>query len=343
MSAIGRAFGILPALILATLVLATLPGLAGTLETVRQRGALVCGVNQGLLGFSEQRPDGSWAGFDVDFCRAVAAVVLEDPAKVQFVPLSATERFEALKAGRVDLLSRNSTWTLEREAGLGLLFVGINFHDGQGFMVRRDSKTVSALELNKARICVQAGTTNAVGVGEFLTNNSITATVVTLPDGPTTIKAFESGACDTMTADNSGLFAERLRLARASEAVILPDIISKEPLGPVVRNDDLAWFNLVKWINFALINAEELGITAQNVAQARNSAKPDVRRFVGAEGELGRKLGVSADWAARAVAAVGNYGEIYERNVGTKSRLGIPRGLNHLWSEGGILFAPPLR
>jgi general L-amino acid transport system substrate-binding protein len=326
-----------------TVLAATVPAGAGTLDDVRARGTLTCGVSTGLLGFSEQKPDGSWAGFDVDFCRAVAAVIFGDPGKVRYVPLSATVRFEALKAGQVDLLSRNSTWTLDREAGLGLLFAGVNFYDGQGFMVRRENKAITALELTKASVCVQAGTTAALGVGEFFTTNSITAEIKTFPDGPSTLKGFESGACDVMTADNSGLFAERLRLARASEATILPDIISKEPLGPVVRNDDVRWYTLIRWINFALINAEELGINTANIADAKRSTKPDVRRFMGVEGDLGSKMGVTADWAARAVAAVGNYGEVYERNVGTRSRLGIPRGLNQLWSEGGILYAPPIR
>lgn len=327
-----------------TLLAATLPALSGTLDEVRKRGSLSCGVSMGLLGFSEQKPDGSWAGFDVDFCRALAAVIFDDPRKVTFQPLSALDRFDALKSGRIDILSRNSTWTLEREAGLGLLFAGVNFYDGQGFMIRRDNKAVSALELNRARVCVQAGTTNALGASEFFTTNSITAELKTYPDGPSTLRGFESGECEVMTADNSGLFAERLRLARASEAVILPDIVSKEPLGPVVRNDDVRWYTLVKWVNFALINAEELGVTSANVGEAKRSAKPDVRRFMGVDGaDLGPKLGVTADWAARAVAAVGNYGEIYERNVGSKSRLGIPRGLNQLWSEGGILYAPPIR
>lgn len=327
-----------------TFLAATLPAFAGTLDEVRKRGSLACGVSMGLLGFSEQKPDGSWAGFDVDFCRALAAVIFNDPKKVTFQPLSALERFDALKAGKVDILARNSTWTLDREAGLGLLFAGVSFYDGQGFMVRRDNKAVSALELNRTRICVQAGTTNAQGASEFFATNSITAEIRTYPDGPATLKGFESGECDAMTADNSGLFAERLRLARSSEAVILPDIISKEPLGPVVRNDDVRWYTLVRWVNFALINAEELGVTSTNVGEAQRSTKPDVRRFIGVEaGDLGPKLGVTADWAARAVAAVGNYGEIYERNVGSKSRLAIPRGLNQLWNEGGILYAPPIR
>jgi general L-amino acid transport system substrate-binding protein len=319
------------------------PTAAATLDSVRQRGELICGVSQGLFGFSERKADGTWTGFDVDVCRAIAAAVLADPAKVSFLPLSASERFIALREGKIDVLSRNSTWTLEREAGLGLLFAGINFHDGQGFMVHRDLKVTSALELNNAKVCVQAGTTGQALVSDYFGANSMTVTVRAYPDAASTLRAFESRDCNVMTTDNSGLFAERLRLSRPGDAVILPDIISKEPLGPVTRADDVAWYNLVKWVNFALINAEELGISSTNIPEAQKSVKPEVRRFVGADGDLGRMLGLSADWAVRAVAAVGNYGEIYERNIGTGSRLGIPRGLNQLWNQGGILFAPPVR
>jgi general L-amino acid transport system substrate-binding protein len=319
------------------------PAAAATVDSVRQRGELICGVSQGLFGFSERKADGTWTGFDVDVCRAIAAAVLADPAKVSFLPLSASERFIALREGKIDVLSRNSTWTLEREAGLGLLFAGVNFHDGQGFMVHRDLKVTSALELNDAKVCVQAGTTGQALVSDYFGANSMTVTVRAYPDAASTLRAFESRDCNVMTTDNSGLFAERLRLARPGDAVILPDIISKEPLGPVTRADDVAWYNLVKWVNFALINAEELGISSTNIPEAQKSVKPEVRRFVGTDGDLGRMLGLSADWAVRAVAAVGNYGEIYERNVGTGSRLGIPRGLNQLWNQGGILFAPPVR
>ena len=265
------------------------------------------------------------------------------PPRCSFVPLSASERFVALREGKIDVLSRNSTWTLEREAGLGLLFAGINFHDGQGFMVHRDLKVTSALELNDAKVCVQAGTTGQALVSDYFSANSMTVTVRAYPDAASTLRAFESRDCNVMTTDNSGLFAERLKLSRPGDAVILPDIISKEPLGPVTRADDVAWYNIVKWVNFALINAEELGISSTNIPEAQRSVKPEVRRFVGTDGDLGRMLGLSADWAVRAVAAVGNYGEIYERNVGTGSRLGIPRGLNQLWNQGGILFAPPVR
>jgi general L-amino acid transport system substrate-binding protein len=314
-----------------------------TLEQVRQRGALNCGVSQGLFGFSERRADGGWAGFDVDFCRAVAAVVLGDAQKVAFVPLSAAERFDALRQGRIDLLSRNTTWTLQREAEFGLLFSAVMFHDGQGFMTHRDLNITSALELDKRKLCVQAGTTAQVTVGEFFAANSMTVEVRTYPDAARTLAAFKARECDIMTTDNSGLFAERLKLQEPQDAVILPDIVSKEPLGPVTRADDIRWHNIVKWIGFALINAEEIGVNSSNVADAQKSVKPEVRRFTGAEGGLGPMLGLPADWALKAVAAVGNYAEIYERNVGTGSRLGIPRGLNQLWSNGGILFAPPIR
>lgn len=316
---------------------------AGTLDQVRQRGSLTCGVSTGLYGFSERNANGTWSGFDVDFCRAVAAAIFNDPAKVTFVPLSATERFEALKQGKIDLLSRNSTWTLEREAGLGLLFAGVNFYDGQGFMVRRDRNLTSVLELDKAKVCVQAGTSGQGALVDFFRANSMTIEERTYPDAGSTLRAFEARECDAMTTDSSGLFAERLKLAKPGEMMILPDIISKEPLGPVTRADDIAWFNVVKWINFALINAEELGVSTATAGDAGKSSKPDVRRLAGTEGDLGRKLGLENDWALRAVKAVGNYAEIYERNVGTGSRLGIPRGLNQLWSHGGILYAPPVR
>jgi general L-amino acid transport system substrate-binding protein len=315
----------------------------GTLEQVRQRGMLNCGVSTGLIGFSNHGASGQWAGFDVDFCKAVAAAVLGDPARVAYVPLSAAERFDALRQGRIDVLSRNSTWTLQREAELGLLFAGVIFHDGQGFMVKRSLNIASALDLDKRKVCVQAGTTAQATVGEFFQANSMTAEVIVLPDAAATLAAFAEGRCDVMTTDNSGLFAERLKLPRPQDAVVLPDIVAKEPLGPVTRADDVRWHNVVKWVAFALINAEELGVASTNIEEAKRSAKPEVRRFAGTDGGLGPMLGLPPDWALKVVAAVGNYAEIYERNVGTGSPLGIPRGLNQLWINGGILFAPPMR
>jgi general L-amino acid transport system substrate-binding protein len=337
---LGRLLALLAA---AALAISSAPAQAQTLEQVRQRGALNCGVSTGLIGFSDRGADGAWTGFDVDFCRAVAAAVLGDPAKVSFTPLSAAERFDALRQGRIDVLSRNTTWTLQREAELGLIFAGALFHDGQGFMVRRALNVASALELGGRKVCVQAGTTSVGVAADFFRANSMQVDLVTHSDAAATLAAFASGACDAMTTDNSGLFAERLKLARPADAHILPDIVSKEPLGPVTRADDLHWHMVVKWVAFALVNAEELGVTTGNAAEAARSQRPEVRRFAGAEGGLGRMLRLSDDWALRAVAAVGNYQEIYERNVGTGSRLGIPRGLNQLWSEGGILFAPPMR
>ncbi len=322
---------------------AALPAAAGTLDDVRARGTLSCGVNQGLQGFAMADATGAWSGFDVDFCRALAAGVLGDPDKVSFVPLSASERFGALSDGRIDVLSRNSTWTLDREASLGLLFTGTTYYDGQGFMIRAGREVISALELDGSAVCVEEGTTSRLNLADFFRANSMTYTEKAFASSAEALAGFETGDCDVITRDQSALYAERLKLKDPASAVILPDVISKEPLGPAVRADDPAWFNVVKWVGFALVNAEELGITSSNLDEAMASARPDVRRFTGAEGDLGAQLGLEPGWAMRAVKAVGNYGEIYERNVGTRSPLGVPRGLNHLWNLGGILYAPPLR
>jgi general L-amino acid transport system substrate-binding protein len=321
----------------------SLPAAAGTLDTVKQRGVLQCGVSEGLAGFSDKDAAGKWSGFDVDFCRAVAGAIFNDPAKVSFVPLSASERFDALRDGKVDLLSRNTTWTLEREAGLGLSFAGINYHDGQGFMVMRAMNVTSALELDGAKVCVEAGTTTQANLGDFFRANMMKYEERAHPKSADALAAFQAGDCNVLTRDHSALYAERLKLAKPGDAIILPDVISKEPLGPVTRADDFAWFNIVKWVNFALVNGEELGVTSKNAKEATTSAKPDVRRFTGAEAGLGKLLGLDDGWALRAVQASGNYAEIYERNLGVSSRLGIPRGLNQLWNMGGILYAPPLR
>lgn len=323
--------------------LAGAPAGAGTLETVKQRGTLQCGVSEGVTGFSEKDGQGRWAGFDVDFCRAVAAAVLGDAQKVAFTPLSASQRFEALKAGKVDLLARNSTWTLAREAELGLAFAGISYHDGQGFLAKRSLGVDDALALDKAKICVETGTTTQLNLADFFRANSMTYEEKAFPSAAEAFSAFQSGQCDVLTRDQSALHGERLRLARPADAVVLPDVISKEPLGPVVRSDDFPWFTVVKWVNFALVNAEELGISADAVDAALASQKPEVRRLTGREGGFGKALGLDADWAIRAVKATGNYAEIYERNLGTASKLAIPRGLNQLWNRGGVLYAPPLR
>jgi general L-amino acid transport system substrate-binding protein len=316
---------------------------AGTLDAVKQRGALICGVSEGLGGFSDRDAGGAWAGFDVDFCRAVAAAIFDDPQKAQFVPLSTTERFDALRAGKVDVLSRNSTWTLEREAGQGILFAGIDYHDGQAFMLLRHPKVESALELDGVSVCLQDGTTTRPNLADFFRANSLTYKEVIVSGPDEAIARLENGACDAYTTDESALYVVRLSLKKPSEATILPDVISKEPLGPAVRADDVAWFNIVKWTLYALIDAEELGVGKTTLDEAAKSEKPEVRRLIGAEGEFGQSLGLTNDWALRALRAVGNYGEIFERNLGAHSRYGIPRGLNQLWASGGILYAPPLR
>jgi general L-amino acid transport system substrate-binding protein len=323
-------------------LIATAAG-AATLDVVKQRGSLVCGVSQGLPGFSDHDAQGKWSGFDVDFCRAVATAIFNDPDKVSFVPLTTSERFDALRGGKIDLLSRNSTWTFDRELSLGLLFAAITYHDGQGFMVLRKPGIVSALELDKSSVCVQKDTTSELNLADFFRANSMTYTEHAFDTAAEVIKALEGGECDVFTTDQSALYAERLVLSNPSAAEILPDIISKEPLGPAVRADDIAWYNLVKWVAFALVNAEELGISSARVDEALASTKPNVRRFTGAEGDFGVKLGLDNAWAIHAVAKVGNYAEIFERNVGSGSKLAIPRGLNQLWSMGGILYAPPLR
>ncbi|MBS9478522.1 amino acid ABC transporter substrate-binding protein [Ancylobacter radicis] len=316
---------------------------ADTLADVKARGTLKCGVSQGLEGFSAKDDKGQWTGFDVDFCRAVAASVLGDAAKVDYVPLSAEARFPALQKGEVDLLSRNSTWTLQREADLKLMFAGISYYDGQGFMVPAAKNVMGALELNNSKVCTQRGTTSALNAQDYFRQNKMTLELIELPTVDEVVKAYADGRCDVLTTDVSQLYALRLKLAKPADHIVLPDVISKEPLGPVVRQGDDAWLNVVKWNLFALLNAEELGISQPTLDQALSSQKPDVKRFVGTDGSYGEQLGLTKDWAVRIVKSVGNYGEVFERNIGTSSKLGIPRGINQLWSMGGIQYAPPIR
>ncbi|MFG1343598.1 amino acid ABC transporter substrate-binding protein [Xanthobacter autotrophicus DSM 431] len=327
----------------ATLALTATAASAQTLKAVKDRGELVCGVSKGLPGFSAPDAAGSWSGFDVDVCKALAAAILNDPGKVKYVALTADERFPALKDGKIDVLSRNSTWTLEREAKLGLLFTAINYYDGQGFLVRDARKVTSALELNKSKVCVQAGTTAEENTRDYFAANGMELELVTLPTSGDLVKAYEDGKCDTLTTDVSQLYALRLTMAKPGDHIVLPDVISKEPLGPVVRQGDDQWANLVKWTVFGMINAEELGVATSTIDQALASKKPEVRRLVGTDGGFGEQLGVTNDFVVRIIKAVGNYGESFERNVGAASKLGIPRGINQLWSMGGIQYAPPVR
>ena len=319
------------------------PAMAATLDTVKERGRILCGVNTGLVGFSSPDASGAWSGFDVDFCKAVAAAIFGDAGKVDYVPLTTADRFEALKVGKIDLLARNSTWTMSRETSLGLTFVGVTYYDGQGFMVSRSSNVMSALELSGSKVCVQSGTTTEVNLADYFAANNMTYEAVVTATPDESIAAYKAGRCNTLTSDMSQLYAERLKLDAPDDHIILPDAISKEPLAPVVRENDPEWATLVKWVHFALLNAEELGIASDTVDAALTSEKPEVRRLVGAEGTFGEDMGLTRAWAASAVRAVGNYGEIYERNLGVDSPLGIPRGMNQLWKRGGIQYAPPIR
>ena len=315
---------------------------ASTLDKVRERGKIVCGVNDGLLGFAAIEGGGKWSGFDVDFCRAISAAIFADADKVEFVPLSTTERFRALASGRIDVLSRNSTWTMSRETELGLNFIGVTYYDGQGFMVPRSANITSALELSGAKVCVQSGTTSEANAEDYFKSNNMTMKAQVTATSEESLSAYKDGRCNVITSDVSQLYAERLKLAAPDEHMILADIISKEPLGPAVRQDDPKWTLLIKWVHFALLNAEELGVNSETVQEALGSEKPEVKRFVGTDGALGQQMNLSNDWAVNIVRLVGNYSEIFERHLGD-SKLGIPRGLNQLWTRGGIQYAPPMR
>jgi general L-amino acid transport system substrate-binding protein len=316
---------------------------AATLDQVKQRGSLICGSNPGLPGFGLPDDQGNWTGFDVDFCRAIAAAIFDDPSKVKFVPLTAKDRFTALQSGEVDVLSHNTTWTESREAGQGLLFTGVNFYDGQGFMVREKLNISSALELSGASICVEQGTTTELNLADFFHAHQMQYEPVSFATADEAVKAYESGRCDAFTTDSSGLYVERAKLANPDEHVILPEIISKEPFSPVVRQGDDQWFNLVKWVNFVMIDAEESGVTSANVDDKLKSPDPEVRRILGVGGDFGQGLGLSKDWAYRIIKHIGNYGEVFDRNLGDGSKLKIKRGINALWIRGGILYAPPVR
>ncbi len=316
---------------------------AQTLKSVKDRGSLNCGSNGTLAGFGLPDAQGKWTGLDVDYCKALAAAVLGDPNKVKFVPLSAKDRFTALQSGEVDVLARNTTWTSSRDTSLGLNFAGVNYYDGQGFMVRKALKVNSALELAGASVCVQQGTTTELNLSDYFRAHNMQVKTVTFATANEAVKAYDAGRCDAYTTDASGLYAERLRLANADDHIVLPEIISKEPLGPAVRHGDDQWFDIAKWTLFALINAEELGMTQKNADEMLSSTNPDIKRFVGTEGNYGEQLGLPKDWAVQIVKAVGNYGEVFDRNVGANSPLKIERGLNKLWSKGGIVYAPPVR
>jgi general L-amino acid transport system substrate-binding protein len=335
------------ATIVATVAIAALGAVslasAATLELVKQRGVLTCGANEGLAGFSLADDKGNWTGLDVDFCRAIAAAIFNDASKVKFVPLSTKDRFTAVQSGEVDVLARTSTWTMSREAQLGLLFGGVNYYDGQGFMVRKKLNVSSALELNGASICVQQGTTTELNLADFFRANNLKYEGVVFATDEETVRAYESGRCDAYTTDGSALYSDRRKLAIPDEHIVLPQIISKEPLAPVVRQGDDKWFDIVRWTHYAMLTAEELAVTSKNVDEKLKSENPEIKRLLGTEGDFGKELGLSNAWAYQIIKLVGNYGEVFDRNVGERSKLKIKRGLNGLWSKGGLQYAPPIR
>ncbi len=327
----------------ATLIAGAATVQASTLEDVKARGTLTCGVSTGLAGFSEKDENGNWSGLDVDVCRAVAAAVLGGSDKVQYKPLTAKERFTALASGEIDMLSRNTTWTETRDTSLGINFAGTNYYDGASFMVMKSLGVTSAKELDGANACIQAGTSTELAIADYFRENGMSYKAVTFDTSDQTRLGFESGRCDFLTSDGSQLAALRVGLAKPGDAIILPEVISKEPLGPVVRQGDDQWFNIVKWSLNAMIEAEEQGVTAANAGDKMKNGNPANKRLLGVEGELGANLGVDSEWAYRIITQVGNYAEAFERNVGMDSPLKLERGLNASWRDGGIMYAPAMR
>ncbi|MBK1624853.1 amino acid ABC transporter substrate-binding protein [Afifella marina] len=334
---------IVPLVAGAALAVSAVSASAATLDDVKAKGSVQCGVSQGLPGFSNPDSQGNWTGLDVDTCKAIAAAIFGNADAAKFTPLSAKERFTALQSGEVDVLTRNTTWTMSRDTDLGLNFTGVNYYDGQGFMVPKDLGVSSALELSGASVCTNTGTTTELNVADYFRSHDMDYEVVAFEKADEVVAAYDAGRCDVYTTDQSGLYAQKLKLTNPDDHVILPEIISKEPLGPAVRQGDDQWFNVVKWTLFALINAEELGVTQDNVDEMKNSDNPSIKRLLGTEGSFGESIGLDKEWAVNAIKAVGNYGEMFNRNVGPDTELGIDRGLNKLWSDGGLQYAPPVR
>jgi len=316
---------------------------AATMDDVKRKGHLQCGVSQGLPGFSNPDTKGNWTGLDVDLCRAVAAAVFGDATKVKFTPLSAKERFTALQSGEVDVLSRNTTWTLVRDTALGLNFAGVNYYDGQGFMVRKDLGVKNALELDGASVCVNIGTTTELNLSDYFRANSMKFKPVVFEKADEVVAAYDAGRCDVYTTDQSGLAAQRIKLKEPNAHTILPEVISKEPLGPVVRHGDDQWLDIVKWSLYAMVQAEEFGLSSSNVDKMKGSNNPGIKRLLGIEGDMGKNLGLPLEWAYNIVKQVGNYGESFEKHVGLKTTLQLPRGVNNLWTKGGLMYPMPIR
>ncbi|MBP8237777.1 MAG: amino acid ABC transporter substrate-binding protein [Pseudomonas sp.] len=335
---------------LAVLTTAAVLGVSGfaqagsTLDAVQKKGFVQCGISDGLPGFSYADAKGNYLGLDVDVCRAVAAAVFGDASKVKFSPLTAKERFTALQSGEVDILSRNSTWTSSRDAAMGISFTGVTYYDGQGFLVNKKLGVTSAKELDGATVCIQAGTTTELNLSDYFRANGLKYTPITYDTSDESAKSVEAGRCDVLTSDQSQLYAQRIKLAAPNDYVVLPEVISKEPLGPAVRQGDDEWFKIVRWTLFAMLNAEELGVDSQNVVEtAKTTKNPDIARLLGSEGEFGKDLKLPKDWAVQIIKQVGNYAETFNRNVGAGSELKIDRGLNAQWNKGGLQYAPPVR
>jgi general L-amino acid transport system substrate-binding protein len=317
---------------------------AGTLDDVKARGTLNCGVTTGLVGFAAPDANGVWEGFDVGLCRALAAAVLGDPMAVEFVPTTGQTRFTALASGEIDFLARNTTWTFSRDVDLKFEFVGINYYDGQGFMVPRALGVSSAKDLDGATVCIQTGTTTELNLADYFRSNNISYEPVPIETNAEGQQQYLAGACDTYTTDASGLAATRATFENPGDHVLLPEIISKEPLGPLVRHGDNEWADVARWTLNALIAAEELGVTSANIAEmASGTNNPEINRLLGSEGELGAMLGLESDWAMKAIMAGGNYGELFEKNIGENTPIGLARGLNALWTDGGLVYTPPFR
>ncbi len=316
---------------------------AGTLDDVKKKGFIQCGVSQGLPGFSNPDSSGNWTGIDVDVCRAVAAATLGDASKVKYSPLSNKERFTALQSGEIDMLSRNTTWTATRDSVLGLNFAGVNYYDGQGFMVRKSLGVKSAMELAGAAVCTSLGTTTELNVADFFRANNMEYKLVAFEKADEVVAAYDAGRCDVYTTDQSGLAAQRLKLSSPNDHTVLPEVISKEPLGPVVRHGDDQWFDIVKWTLFAMQESEEMGINSGNADAMKSSDNPGIKRMMGTEGDVGKNLGLSSDWAYNIIKQVGNYGESFEAHVGPNTPLELPRGVNNLWNNGGLMYPMPAR
>jgi general L-amino acid transport system substrate-binding protein len=316
---------------------------AATLDDVKAKGFLQCGVTEGTTGFSSPDANNNWAGIDVELCRAIAAAIFNDAEAVRYTPLSSPERFTALSAGEVDLLSRTTTWTMSRDTQLGIMFAGVNYYDGQGFIVRKADGIASALDLAGAALCIESGTTTELNAADYFQANGMEYNPVVFVGQDEAWKAYEDGRCDVMTTDSSALASNRSVLQVPADHIILPEIISKEPLGPVVRQGDDVWFNLVRWTHFAMLEAEELGVTQSNVDEMLGSDNPAIKRLLGVEGDFGTPLGLDKDWAYRIIKLVGNYAEIFDRTIGPSTPIGLERGLNALWKDGGIQYSPPIR